>query len=97
MGTVCCAGADRGEGSLVPSGSARSVVYLERDPRHAVIAEVSDRLGQNGRLDALAVTPHGASGLREHVKYLALSLLTDAPPRTAFRCSSPPRDPSPLA
>ena len=43
-------------GFLLPSGSARSVVYLERYRRHAVCAgsrcgrrQVVDHLGQNGR------------------------------------------------
>ena len=79
----------------MPSGSARSVVYLERYLRHAVCAgsrsgsrQAVDHLGQNGRLEALAVTPHGASGLCEHVKYLVLSLLSHAPPRITSRCSS---------
>ena len=61
MGTVCRAGADRSEGSpVVPSGSARSVVYLERYRRHAFRV---CRLALSSR-HTLAPTPHGASGLR---------------------------------
>ena len=79
---------------------SRSVVYLER---YAVMPCVPKKwaivLGKTAvvALDALAATPLGVSGLREHVKYLALSLLSHAGPRITFRCSSPPRDPAPLA
>jgi hypothetical protein len=99
-GTVCFAGADRGEGSY--SGSSRSVVYLGvgvewnggqqpqrlspscRLSRLALQQPWAIIFGKTAALDALASGPHGASGLREHVKYLLLPPIL-SPPRMAIR------------
>lgn len=84
---------------VVRPGSARSVVYLGRHRRHAVFpvraAKSSIILGKTAALDALAATPHGAFARCEHVKYLALSLLSWIHPACGIRssplCTTPAR------
>ena len=61
------------------TAAAAPIAVMPSQPGPRSAAAVGDHLGQTAALDALASGPHGASGLREHLKYLVLPPFLSSP------------------